>query len=63
MVKQAISNETMLELKIQKMESIIERLKLDVPLEGAKWQAGMIRHYSAQLKRLKEALNGIRRTK
>ena len=47
-------------LQVQSLESIIERLKREIPLEGKKWQEGMIRHYSNKLAELKEA-HGNRR--
>ena len=63
MVKKVISDQTMLDLKISKMERIIEKLKLDVPLEGLKWQRKMVAHYTGQLQTLIEVRNGLRRSK
>ena len=60
-VKKVISPETLYDLKVSKLESIIEKLKIDIPLEGAKWQRNMIAHYSRKLVELKEAAHGIRR--
>ncbi|MAH48054.1 hypothetical protein CMI37_19685 [Candidatus Pacearchaeota archaeon] len=63
MVKRIISTETLTDLKILKMESIIKKLTIDIPLEGSKWQAGMLRHYTNQLENLKKVRDGLRRSK
>lgn len=63
MVKKIISSETMLDLKIAKLERIIESLQTEIPLEGKKWQRGMVAHYTEQLNELREARDGLRRSK
>ena len=63
MVKRVISSLTMADLKVARMERIIESLRSEMPLEGKKWQRGMIEHYTRQLHTLLEVRNGLRRSK
>jgi len=58
MAKRMISKKSMLELKISRLERIIETLKSEIPLEGKKWQSGMIRHYTSQLDELRASQQG-----
>jgi len=63
MVKSKATELEKLDLKIAVLRDTIKSLEDEVPIEGQKWQSGMIRYYSSNLARLEELRNGIRRTK